>query len=427
MMGPVAMAEPAWRNRIVAHGEADPAALLDNPRNWRTHPRPQLDALEGVLREVGFVQDVIVNRTTGHVVDGHARIALARKRKEAAVPVVYVELSPAEEATVLATLDPLGAMAGADRGALEALLREVGGGAGPLAALIGELAVRQGVDPANRQTPWDLAVDWSDPDGDGVEVAAGYRLCSMWYGISRDNAVRRYMLPLPPRPDRLKGGTIGYTYSRTNAEETERIVTTYLRPGDRFYELCCGWMTFSSTAKYYGYSGRGSDIWDTALAFCARQLAAMPGAGVVDVVRADCRATGEPAGAYDFVHSNPPFFDLEPYSGEDGDLAALGTYDRWLEAMAQLGAEAARLLRPGGLANFVINDYRAEGALVPMHADFIGAVGRTSGLVLHDLVVAEVLSQALRFRQRDYARRRTVKCHEYVVTFRKPGDGARAS
>jgi hypothetical protein len=66
-----------WRNRITETAEVDPATLVPNPKNWRTHPRAQLDALAGVLGEVGWVADVLVNSTTGHVVDGHARVELA--------------------------------------------------------------------------------------------------------------------------------------------------------------------------------------------------------------------------------------------------------------------------------------------------------------------------------------------------------------
>jgi len=86
--------EPAvgWRNRITGHGKESPDQLLANPRNWRTHPPGQLDALAGALDEVGWVQRVLVNRRTGLVVDGHARIELARARGELSVPVLYVDL-----------------------------------------------------------------------------------------------------------------------------------------------------------------------------------------------------------------------------------------------------------------------------------------------------------------------------------------------
>src|SRR5438128_1559091 len=104
----------AWRNRIVGTGEQAPDQLVANPRNWRTHPGPQRDALRGSLAEVGWVQQVLVNQRTGHVVDGHARVEEALSRKEPSVPVLYVDLDEAEEALVLATLDPIGAMAGRD-------------------------------------------------------------------------------------------------------------------------------------------------------------------------------------------------------------------------------------------------------------------------------------------------------------------------
>lgn len=67
----------AWRSRIVGTGEEAPDQLLANPRNWRIHPKAQQDALAGVLSEVGWVQNVIVNQRTGYVIDGHARVALA--------------------------------------------------------------------------------------------------------------------------------------------------------------------------------------------------------------------------------------------------------------------------------------------------------------------------------------------------------------
>lgn len=67
-----------WRSRIVGHGEEAPDQLLANPRNWRIHPKTQQDALAGVLDEVGWVQDIIVNQLTGYVVDGTTLIACER-------------------------------------------------------------------------------------------------------------------------------------------------------------------------------------------------------------------------------------------------------------------------------------------------------------------------------------------------------------
>lgn len=131
----------AWESRIVGHGEAAPADLVGNPRNWRTHPKAQRDALAGVLDQVGWVQDVIVNKRTGYLVDGHARVAVAAQRGEASVPVVYVDLSEDEELLILATLDPLAAMAEADTEVLADLLAAVTSEDAALTSMLDALAV----------------------------------------------------------------------------------------------------------------------------------------------------------------------------------------------------------------------------------------------------------------------------------------------
>jgi hypothetical protein len=143
----------AWRNRIVGHGEEAPDQLLANPLNWRVHPKAQQRALAGALAEVGWVAQALVNRRTGHLVDGHLRVELAVARGEPAVPVTYVDLSEDEERTVLATLDPLGAMATADAAKLEELLRDLTPSDAALRAMLDELAEKSGIRQAGLTDP----------------------------------------------------------------------------------------------------------------------------------------------------------------------------------------------------------------------------------------------------------------------------------
>lgn len=133
----------AIRSRIVGEGMEAPDQLLANPLNWRRHPKEQLAALEGMLDTVGWVQRVIVNRTTGHLVDGHARVELALRRDEAQVPVLYVELTEAEERLVLAALDPIGGLASTDQAMLDQLLADVGQTSSMLDDLLGSLRSEQ--------------------------------------------------------------------------------------------------------------------------------------------------------------------------------------------------------------------------------------------------------------------------------------------
>jgi hypothetical protein len=112
-----------WRNRIIGEGAEDPERLLANPKNFRIHPQAQQDALAAVLDNVGWVQHAaIVNQRTGFVVDGHLRVSLALSRGERSVPVTFVDLSDAEEALILASLDAISAAAVTDQDKLHELL-----------------------------------------------------------------------------------------------------------------------------------------------------------------------------------------------------------------------------------------------------------------------------------------------------------------
>jgi ParB-like chromosome segregation protein Spo0J len=133
-------AAPAWRSRIVGSGEEAPDQLLANPRNYRTHPKAQREAVREMLGTVGYVTQVIVNQRMGHLVDGHLRVEEALSHGQPTIPVVYVDLSQDEERLVLASLDPLAAMAGTDEAKLRELLAEVSVGSEALAAMLAALA-----------------------------------------------------------------------------------------------------------------------------------------------------------------------------------------------------------------------------------------------------------------------------------------------
>lgn len=140
-----------WQNRIVGHGTESPEQLLANEANWRVHPRAQQQALEGVLDEVGYVQAVIVNNRTSEawelgkrnvptMVDGHMRVETALSKGQTEIPVVYVDLEPSEEAKILATFDPISALATTDKEKLDELLREVETGSAGVAEMLSNLA-----------------------------------------------------------------------------------------------------------------------------------------------------------------------------------------------------------------------------------------------------------------------------------------------
>jgi hypothetical protein len=120
--------------------------LLPNPKNWRTHPAAQQDALRGVLAEIGYADALIARETPEGLVliDGHLR---AETTPDAEVPVLVLDVSEVEADKLLLTLDPLAALAEADRESLESLLTAVETDSEAVRNLFARLAEESGITP----------------------------------------------------------------------------------------------------------------------------------------------------------------------------------------------------------------------------------------------------------------------------------------
>ena len=110
------------RDRIKELRRVKASELVADARNWRRHPRAQRSALQAMLERVGYVDAVIARDTPEGLVlvDGHLRADLAA---DSEIPVVVVDIDEQEAGEVLATLDPLAAMAEPDTDALDALVQ----------------------------------------------------------------------------------------------------------------------------------------------------------------------------------------------------------------------------------------------------------------------------------------------------------------
>jgi hypothetical protein len=113
-----------YRNRIVELRKVRGADLKRNPRNWRQHPEGQRSALVEMLASVGFVGAGVGRDTKDGIelIDGHLRADIA---DDSEMPVLIVDLNEDEAAKVLATFDPLSALAIPDVDAFKLLLTGV--------------------------------------------------------------------------------------------------------------------------------------------------------------------------------------------------------------------------------------------------------------------------------------------------------------
>jgi hypothetical protein len=128
------------RNRVKALRTVKASELAPNPKNWRTHPKAQQDALRGILAEVGYADALLARELPDGslmLVDGHLR---AETTPEQEVPVLILDINEAEADKLLLSLDPLAALAETNAQALDALLREVDTGSEGLQQMYADLA-----------------------------------------------------------------------------------------------------------------------------------------------------------------------------------------------------------------------------------------------------------------------------------------------
>jgi hypothetical protein len=149
------------RDRIKSLRRVSASELLPNPKNWRTHPAAQQDAMRGILAEVGWCDALLVRETPEglQIVDGHLRADINPTEK---VPVLVLDLMDDEVDKVLATFDGITGMAEVDATKLDALLREVNTGSAALQAMLADMAEDAGLYADMPKSP----EDFNDADED---------------------------------------------------------------------------------------------------------------------------------------------------------------------------------------------------------------------------------------------------------------------
>jgi hypothetical protein len=147
------------RDRIKELRRVKASELFASPRNWRTHPKAQQDALLGILEDVGYADALLARELPDgslELVDGHLR---AETTPDQEVPVLVLDIDEDEAKKLLAVLDPMAAMAECNPDALGSILAEIGTESDALQAMLDDLADDNGID--------------LDPDGALPEGADG--------------------------------------------------------------------------------------------------------------------------------------------------------------------------------------------------------------------------------------------------------------
>jgi DNA modification methylase len=110
------------RDRIKELRRVRAGDLKPHPKNWRHHPDAQRNALRGLLAEIGYADTLLTRELPDgslQLIDGHLR---AETTPDSLVPVLVTDLTEEEAEKVLLTLDPLAAMATANKDNLQHLM-----------------------------------------------------------------------------------------------------------------------------------------------------------------------------------------------------------------------------------------------------------------------------------------------------------------
>ena len=130
--------------------------IRPHPHNWRLHPDAQKELYRRSYEALGSLDAIVLNETTGHILDGHLRYEEALKRGDKKIQVLVGHWTEAEEAAALLIKDTIAGMAEPDKGEIVILEQQIKIDLPDMDALVRELET--------------VKIDMSSILDDGVEV-----------------------------------------------------------------------------------------------------------------------------------------------------------------------------------------------------------------------------------------------------------------
>ena len=142
----------------------------------------------------------------------------------------------------------------------------------------------------------------------------------------------------------------------------------------------------------------------------------------VNIIHGDARKkNGLPSGKFDFCYTCPPYWNLEQYKGDPGDLSMMD-YDKFLEAVYEIILNCHRVLKPGALACWVVGLHR-----MPKTMDLVHIPGDIAQL--HCKAGFRYEEEIIIYRNNPVALKRVgnfecghkllIRAHEYCLVFKR--------
>jgi hypothetical protein len=206
------------------------------------------------------------------------------------------------------------------------------------------------------------------------------------------------------------------------AELVEFFVKYYAKPGDLYLDPFMGQGVRMQVAHRLGLHYVGTDVSEEFFRYVdAVRKKIDDGTTRIETYLADARDPHMvPDGAGDFSFHSPPYWDIEYYGDEPGQLGS-GTYDEFLAGMEQVAKAWLPKFRQGAFHVVNVNDFRREGRFYAYHSDTI-VMFKQAGWRLHDTWIVDGLIAGLprAFAVDKNSHRIAPKVHEYALVFCKP-------
>jgi tRNA1(Val) A37 N6-methylase TrmN6 len=146
--------------------------------------------------------------------------------------------------------------------------------------------------------------------------------------------------------------------------------------------------------------------------------------GTAHIIHGDARRSGVADDWADFIITCPPYWNLEDYGGGDDDLSGCITYGDFLDGIEEVVNECQRILKPGGLAFWVVGLHRSDKTkeLLPLNHDigFIHRFAEPYPWYIREEVVLHRKQTSAASRVGSFAKGNhlLIRVHEYLLIFR---------
>lgn len=126
-------------------------------------------------------------------------------------------------------------------------------------------------------------------------------------------------------------------------------------------------------------------------------------------------------GKFDFIFSCPPYYNLEIYSDEEGELSAMETYEDFIKSYHNIISKACNLLKDNRFACFVVGEIRDEDG---RYRNFVGDTINgflKAGLNYYNeaILVTAVGTLPIRIDRQFNGYRKLGKTHQNILVFYK--------